>query len=152
MDLTKTVIKPIKVIARHDSIHGFLQEYNNVSQDVFLLEGELHLGRKPGFLLYTTEEARDNFARIVLQDVRASERVHALAEKAVSRMNTVNDGSTWMAAHMRRGDCKRFFIRVLCSLLISLQVTTLGWAMEAKIEGMHGFYYRGPSTDNMAQY
>jgi hypothetical protein len=116
MDLTKTVIKPIREVARHDSIHGFLQEFKNVSQNVFFLEGEIHLGRKPGFLLYTTEEARDDFARIVLQDVRASSRVHALAEKVVSRMNNVNDGRTWMAAHMRRGDCKRFFIWPLCSL------------------------------------
>jgi hypothetical protein len=108
MDYTKAVIKPIREVARHDSIHGLIQEYKNVTQDVFLLEGEIHLNRKPGSLFYTTEEARDDFARIVLQDVRASERVHALAEKVVLRMNGLNDGRTWMAAHMRRGDCKHF--------------------------------------------
>ena len=108
MDYTKTVVKPIRVVARHDSIHGFIQEFKNVSQDVFLLEGVIHLGRKPGFLFYTTEEARDVFARIVLQDLRTSDRVHALAEKVVSRMSRLNDGRTWMAAHMRRGDCKLF--------------------------------------------
>jgi hypothetical protein len=108
MDYTKSVITPIREVARHDSIHGFIQEYKNVTEDVFLLEGEIHLGRKPGSLFFTTEEARDDYARIVLQDVRASERVHALAEKVISRMNRFNDGRTWMAAHMRRGDCKCF--------------------------------------------
>jgi hypothetical protein len=108
MDYAKTVINPIRQVVRHDSIHGLIQEYKNVTQDVFLLEGEIHLNRKPGSLFYTTEEARDDFARIVLQDVRASERVHALAEKIISRMNRFNEGRTWMAAHMRRGDCKRF--------------------------------------------
>lgn len=106
MDFTKTVARPTRMVARHDKLHGYIQEYKNVTADVLLLEGEVHLGRKGGFMFYTTEEARDNFARIVLQDLRASERVLRLARKVISRMDTNNERRTWMAAHMRRGDCE----------------------------------------------
>jgi hypothetical protein len=116
MEYAKTVVNPTRQVARHDSIHGLIQEYENVTQDVLLLEGGVHHRRKPGSLFFTTKAVRDGFARIVLQDVRASERVHALAEKVISRMNRLNDGRSWMAAHMRRGDCKRLLTGVLCSL------------------------------------
>jgi tRNA(Ile2) C34 agmatinyltransferase TiaS len=114
--MTKSVAIPIREVTRHDRIHGLVQEYKDVTQDVLLVEGEIHDGKRPGFVFFTTDEARDKFARIVLQDVQVSERVHALAQKAVWRMNQFNDGRTWMAGHMRRGDCKRFLTRVLCSL------------------------------------
>jgi hypothetical protein len=108
MVMTKSVAIPIREVARHDRIHGLVQEYKDVTQDVLLSEGELHDGKRPGFLFYTTEEARDKFARIVLQDMRVSGRVHALAEKVMWRMSRFNNGRTWMAGHMRRGDCTRF--------------------------------------------
>lgn len=106
MDYTKTVIKPIKEVTRYDRIHGFVQDYAHISQDVVLIEGEIHLGRKPGFMFYTTEAGREKFARIVLQDLRVSERVSTLAKKVIARMSALNDRRTWMSAHMRRGDCK----------------------------------------------
>lgn len=106
LDFTKAVISPIKQIARYDKIRGLGYEYDDVIQDILLIVGEIHLNRKPGFMRFTTEEARDRFARIVLQDLQVSERVVNLAEKVISRMNRNTEGRSWMAAHMRRGDCK----------------------------------------------
>ncbi|KAG8806486.1 hypothetical protein FRC17_004968, partial [Serendipita sp. 399] len=117
MDFTKTVVNPIKQTARYSTLRAWRGDFINVKEKVMLLEGEVHLGRKPGFVRYTTKEARYDFARIVLHDIRPPPNVVALAIEADRRMNKVNDGRAWMAAHMRRGD----FVK-------------LGWMMEASIE------------------
>ncbi|KAG8755718.1 hypothetical protein FRC14_003711 [Serendipita sp. 396] len=117
MDFTKTVVKVMKQTARVSNLRPFAEDFLHVKEDVMLLEGEVHLGRKPGFVRFTTAEARDALARIVLYDIRPPANVLALAIEADRRMNKVNDGRAWMAAHMRRGD----FVH-------------LGWMMESSIE------------------
>lgn len=106
MDMTKTVTKPSRQVARKASIRGFVQDFYHIRAKILLIEGEVHLYRKPGFLRFTTIEGRDKLARITLQDIHPTERALNLADKIIKRMHALNDGRSWMAAHMRRGDCK----------------------------------------------
>lgn len=117
MDYTKTVIKPTTQVARKSSLRGLVQDFGHVQQKVLLIEGEIHLGRKPGSLRFMTEAGRDNFTKIVLHDIHVTERVLNLARKVIERMDELNKGRSWMAAHMRRGD----FVQT-------------GWVMENTIQ------------------
>ena len=40
--LHKSVAKPLKQIGRRELLHGFVDEYRDVIEDVILLEGETH--------------------------------------------------------------------------------------------------------------
>ncbi|TFY57376.1 hypothetical protein EVG20_g8576 [Dentipellis fragilis] len=113
MDYTKTVVDPVRQVAPRGTIRGLVEEYKDIKDDVLLLAGETHLGRKPGALRFTTTATRADFARIVLFHLHAVDKVFALAEKLDNRMSRLTEGRLWMGAHMRRGD----FVR-------------LGWAME----------------------
>lgn len=104
VDLTKDVVTPIRKVAPYTKLRGFIEDYANLDHDVVLLEGEIHLNRKPGSLYFTTVEGRDNFATIVLRDLQPSEEVRNLAKRIVKRMDSFNQGRHWVAAHMRRGD------------------------------------------------
>lgn len=126
MDWTKTVVEPIKQVARYSAIRGFIDDFAWVSQDVMLLEGELHLGRKPGFVKYTTVHARDSFARTVLYDINPSQRVKSLAAKVVKRMDELNHGRLWLAGHMRRGDCEFHFASLDRRLSLSSRQCRMG--------------------------
>ena len=46
-ELDKTIIRPVKQVAPRSSIRGFKDDYYHVDTDVVLLEGEVHVGRKP---------------------------------------------------------------------------------------------------------
>ena len=46
-DFDKTVIQPIRQVVPRSSIRGFMDDYYHVDADVVLLEGEVHVGRKP---------------------------------------------------------------------------------------------------------
>jgi hypothetical protein len=106
MEFVKSVVKPIKQVARYSSLRGFIDDYSYVTQDVLLLEGETHLGRKPGGMRFTTPEKREDFARIVLQDIHPPPKVKAFALKLIAKMDKLNNGRLWLAGHMRRGDCE----------------------------------------------
>jgi hypothetical protein len=58
-----------------------------------------------GSVRFTTPQNRDDFSRIVLQQVRPIDKVLDLANQLDQRMLNINGGRMWMAAHMRRGDC-----------------------------------------------
>ena len=45
--LDKTVIQPIKQVVPRSSIRGFKDDYYHVDADVVLIEGEIHVDRKP---------------------------------------------------------------------------------------------------------
>jgi hypothetical protein len=47
MDYTKTVVDPIRQVAPRSQIRGFVEDYSPVKAEVLMLEGEIHLGRKP---------------------------------------------------------------------------------------------------------
>ncbi|KIM22748.1 hypothetical protein M408DRAFT_28494 [Serendipita vermifera MAFF 305830] len=117
MEYIKSVVNPIKHVARYPSLRGLKDDFHHVNQDVLLLEGEVHLGRKPGSVRFTTPEARDRFARTVLHDVIPPPKVKELALRIIKRMNDLNKNHLWLAGHMRRGD----FVNV-------------GWAMEGTIK------------------
>jgi len=106
MDFAKDVVKPIRRIAPYATLRGFVEDYAGLEHDIVLLEGEIHLGRKPGSLHFTSIKSRDYFATMVLRDVRPSEEVRTLAKRVVERMHRLSNGRHWMAAHMRRGDCE----------------------------------------------
>ena len=63
--------------------------------------------------------------------MRLIDNILTLAERISDRMFALNGGRLWMAAHMRRGDCKLVSIQIRIRLLTAMSVTTLGWAMEA---------------------
>jgi hypothetical protein len=46
-DLEKTVTQPIRQVVPRSSIRGFKDDYYHVDTDVVLIEGEVHLWRKP---------------------------------------------------------------------------------------------------------
>lgn len=117
MEMTKTVVEPIRQVAPRSMLRGWVDQFYDKTEDVLLLEGEVHLERKPGFMRFTTTEARDQMGRIVLYDLRPPANVRDLAALVISRMDRVNHGRAWMAAHMRRGDFDR-----------------LGWAMEKTLQ------------------
>jgi hypothetical protein len=113
MDYVKHVVNPIRQVAPRGSIRGYVEDYYRFTEDVLLLRGEIHYERKPGGLRFTSEAARDTFARIVLFQMHATDRVKELAASMAQRMQELVGGRMWMGSHMRRGD----FIR-------------LGWAMQ----------------------
>ncbi|KZP31372.1 hypothetical protein FIBSPDRAFT_724960 [Athelia psychrophila] len=117
MDYVKHVATPVKQVAPRNMIRGFVDEYDHSDADVLLLAGELHLGRKPASLRFTTPEGRDKFSRLVLHELRPIDKVFELAELLDERMLALNSGRMWVAAHMRRGD----FVKA-------------GWVMEKSIE------------------
>ena len=47
MDYAKTVVNPIKQIAKRSTIRGFKDDYYHLDADVVVLAGETHLYRKP---------------------------------------------------------------------------------------------------------
>ncbi|KAF8126161.1 hypothetical protein EV363DRAFT_1174586 [Boletus edulis] len=113
-DFVKDVVLPIPEAAPRDRIRGLYEDFYNVSARVLLMRGELHLGRKPGFLYFTSAAGRTRFTQTVLYDMPLIDDILSLAERISNRMFAMNEGRLWMAAHMRRGDFAR-----------------LGWAMDA---------------------
>ncbi|KAG8903163.1 hypothetical protein FRB99_003664 [Tulasnella sp. 403] len=118
MDYLKSVVEPIKQVAPLSRLRGWVDDYDQVDADILVLEGETHLGRKPGGMRFTTVSARDDFARAVLHSLHPVAKVRDLAQKIYERMRAKVDGRMWMAAHMRRGD-----------------FVTIGWAMEKTLQG-----------------
>ncbi|KAG8846768.1 hypothetical protein FRB96_001793 [Tulasnella sp. 330] len=117
MDYLKSVVQPIRQLTPINRIHGWLDEYSSVTDDILVIEGEIHLNRKPGGMRFTTIKGRDDFARGVVWGLRPTQRVRDLAAKVHDRLLDRMDGRMWMAGHMRRGD-----------------FVTTGWAMENTIE------------------
>ncbi|KAG9045288.1 hypothetical protein FS837_006553 [Tulasnella sp. UAMH 9824] len=106
MDYLKSVVQPIKQVAPLRWVKGWYEDYKDQDTDIVVLEGETHLGRKPGGMRFSSVEARDDFARTVLYGLRPIDVVRNLAEKVAQRMKDRNNGRMWMAGHMRRGDSK----------------------------------------------
>ncbi|KAF9520537.1 hypothetical protein BS47DRAFT_1287025 [Hydnum rufescens UP504] len=108
MDFLKSVTEPIRQVAQRSSLRGLVDDYDHYTEEVLLLEGEVHAGRKPGFLRFSTLEERVRFADLVLYGFRPIPQITRLADRIAARMLAVNDGRMWMAGHMRRGDFVRY--------------------------------------------
>ncbi|EJD55335.1 hypothetical protein AURDEDRAFT_140927 [Auricularia subglabra TFB-10046 SS5] len=106
-ELFKAPVYPIREAAPHGRMRGFAEYYAKNDEDVILLAGETHLYRKPGGLRYTSVAARDNFARLVLRDMKYRDQVDELAAVLERRMRDKVGGRMFLAAHMRRGDFAR---------------------------------------------
>ncbi|KAG8701332.1 hypothetical protein FRC09_005427 [Ceratobasidium sp. 395] len=106
-DWMKSVVDHMLQVAPRSQLRGLVEDYDWVDTEVLLLEGEVHLDRKPGSLLFTSMPPRDAFARTVLFDLRPLEAFHSLALKIHSRLEARVEGRMWMGAHMRRGDFLR---------------------------------------------
>ncbi|KAG8903164.1 hypothetical protein FRB99_003665 [Tulasnella sp. 403] len=117
MEWHKSVVDPIRQVTPLSRTMGWIERYKHMTMDILVLDGETHLGRKPGNLRFTTPEARDDFARAVLYSLHPTPTVWRLAEKIAKRISDKVEGRMWMAGHMRRGD----FVRE-------------GWVMEKTIE------------------
>lgn len=117
MDYVKWVVHPQIEVAPIKNVRGFVQQFGNLTQDVVVLKGEIHLGRKPAGMRFTTIEPARRFATTVLRDLRSTPAVRNLALRLIDRIDSINDGRLWLAAHMRRGD----FVQH-------------GWAMEGTVE------------------
>ncbi|KAG1884440.1 hypothetical protein F4604DRAFT_1574879 [Suillus subluteus] len=112
-DATKDVVVPIREAAPRNLLRGLYEDFGFIEQDVVLLRGEVHSGRKPGALKFTTLESRERYTQTVLYDFRLTDNVIELADQLSNRMVEKAGGRMWMGAHMRRGD-----------------FATLKWAME----------------------
>ncbi|KAG1744265.1 hypothetical protein EDB19DRAFT_1632903 [Suillus lakei] len=116
-DATKDVVVPIRQVTPRSLLRGLYEDFGFIEQDVLLLSGEVHLGRKPGALKFTTHESRERYTQTVLYDFRLTDNVIELADQLSNRMVEKASGRMWMGAHMRRGD-----------------FATLKWTMESSFE------------------
>ncbi|VDB91199.1 unnamed protein product [Peniophora sp. CBMAI 1063] len=103
-DDSKAVIELTRHVAPRSYIRGWYDDYANVKARVLLLEGEVHNGRKPGTMRFTTIPALKEFQRNVLYHLQPPQAVQDLAAALAARMAEKTDGRLWMGAHMRRGD------------------------------------------------
>lgn len=61
------------------------------------------------------------YSQTVLYDMQLIDGIRALAARISDRMYALNDGRLWMAAHMRRGDCKHVSVLIHIRLLTIVQ-------------------------------
>lgn len=105
-DDSKVVIELARHVAPRSYIRGWQDDFANVKARVLLLEGEVHGGRKPGSMRFTSLPALEEFQRDVLYRLQLPQAVKDLAAALAARMTKKTRGRLWMGAHMRRGDCK----------------------------------------------
>ncbi|KZV61940.1 hypothetical protein PENSPDRAFT_270835 [Peniophora sp. CONT] len=104
LDLAKPVVEPILQAVPRSAIHPWKEEYEHIDRDVLLLAGEIHNGRKPGSIRFTTQEALKEFQHYVLHDMVPIDAIQNLANHIADRMSERTQRRLWMGAHMRRGD------------------------------------------------
>ncbi|VDB91195.1 unnamed protein product [Peniophora sp. CBMAI 1063] len=104
LDLAKPVVEPILQAVPRSAIHPWREEYEHIDSDVLLLAGEIHNGRKPGSIRFTTREALEEFQHYVLHDMVPINAIQGLADRIAGRMRERTQERLWMGAHMRRGD------------------------------------------------
>ncbi|EIW86739.1 hypothetical protein CONPUDRAFT_78988 [Coniophora puteana RWD-64-598 SS2] len=104
MDFVKHVASPVKEAVPRHYLRGWADDYAMIDTEVLVLAGETHLYRPPGQMRFTTTQSQENFARAVLHEIVALDKVYDLARKLDFRISEMNDGRAWVASHMRRGD------------------------------------------------
>jgi hypothetical protein len=55
---------------------------------------------------FTEDQARANYASMILHVFLQPQPILALGEIIAARMHQLNGGRLWMGAHIRRGDCE----------------------------------------------
>ncbi|KZT59687.1 hypothetical protein CALCODRAFT_466636 [Calocera cornea HHB12733] len=104
IDLIKHVTEPIRQVAPTKMLRGLYDDVNNINDEVLLLEGEVHLWRKPGSLRFTTSAARSNFQSIVLHSMQPHPRVREIGDLMARHLTEKVGGRMYFAGHLRRGD------------------------------------------------
>ncbi|KAH7921547.1 hypothetical protein BV22DRAFT_1019122 [Leucogyrophana mollusca] len=107
MEYVQDVVNPIRQATARQHLRGLQEDYGHLTDDVVFLRGEVHWGRKPGALRFTTAATRDKYSDMVLHQIRMTDNVLQLAERLDSRMMNITGGRMWMCGHMRRGDFAR---------------------------------------------
>ncbi|KIJ67623.1 hypothetical protein HYDPIDRAFT_84420 [Hydnomerulius pinastri MD-312] len=108
MEYVQNVVNPTLHAVPRDIIRGFQEDFGKFTADVVLLKGEVHNGRTPGSMRFTSSQGRASHTDLVLHRMKPTDKVLELATLLDSRMSEKTEGRMWMGAHMRRGD----FIRV----------------------------------------
>ncbi|KAH7104769.1 hypothetical protein BKA62DRAFT_693344 [Auriculariales sp. MPI-PUGE-AT-0066] len=106
-EMFKAPIFPIMQAVSRIRVRGWREFYGRVTDDVFLMTGEVHLRRKPGGMRFLRKSDRDDFARIVLHDMVYNDEIHELADILERRMRDRVEGRHFLAAHIRRDDFLR---------------------------------------------
>ncbi|KZO97527.1 hypothetical protein CALVIDRAFT_536116 [Calocera viscosa TUFC12733] len=107
-DMTKTVAAPSSYLVDPSRSASFTKEFGGLKARILHLEGEIHMGHPPGGLYFSTPQAANAFATMVVRDVRPVPEVEQLGERLAQRMSERVQGRMWFAAHMRRGDFVRY--------------------------------------------
>ncbi|KAF8321613.1 hypothetical protein DL93DRAFT_2051313 [Clavulina sp. PMI_390] len=103
-EFSKAVNNPVTEAAPIELMRGFANDFARYTEDVLLVEGEIHSNRKPGFMAFASAEARDAYQNLVLKGIVHPPAIQALANAVADHMIAMNCGRAWMAAHWRRGD------------------------------------------------
>lgn len=82
-------------------------------------------------MYFTSATSRARFSQTVLYDMPLIDGILSLAERINDRMLAISSGRLWMAAHMRRGDCKLYVHSHSQEVTHRCSVERYGWAMEA---------------------
>ncbi|GJJ13798.1 hypothetical protein Clacol_008055 [Clathrus columnatus] len=106
-EFAKSVVPSTREILPRSHVRGWVEDFT-MDVDVLLLEGEIHLERKPASLRFATSAARDNYTHFVLSYMQPTSPLILLSEKLAKRMTRLSHGRGWFSTHMRRGD----FIRI----------------------------------------
>ncbi|KAH7921544.1 hypothetical protein BV22DRAFT_1019154 [Leucogyrophana mollusca] len=107
MEFVQDVVNPIRQATARHHLRSLLDDYGHLTEDIVFLKGEVHSGRKPGALRFTTMAARDRYSDLVLHHLRLTDNVLQLAQRLDGRMSNITGGRMWMCGHMRRGDFAR---------------------------------------------
>jgi|HubBroStandDraft_3_1064219.scaffolds.fasta_scaffold1044293_1 hypothetical protein len=74
---------------------------------------------------FTEDLSRKRFTSKVVHSFIPPQKVFDLAKVLSSRMRLLTEGRMWMAAHMRRGDCKYLFCtRTQAERMLTLSIPT----------------------------
>ncbi|KZT58173.1 hypothetical protein CALCODRAFT_540247 [Calocera cornea HHB12733] len=107
-DMTKSVASPSSYLVEPSRTLAFSQEFGGLDARVVHLEGEIHMGHPPGGLYFGTAQAANDFATMVVKDMRPAREVEELGKRLARKMSERVQGRMWSAAHMRRGDFVRY--------------------------------------------
>ncbi|EJT97137.1 hypothetical protein DACRYDRAFT_102540 [Dacryopinax primogenitus] len=107
-DMTKTVSTPSSHLIDPSAAQSWTMQFAGLEERIVHLEGEMHMGHPPGGLYFTTAQAANDYATMVVSDVRHVREVELLGERLAEKMYERVGGRMWSAAHMRRGDFIRY--------------------------------------------
>ena len=95
MDFLKSPVNPVTQVAKESTLRGLYEDGHEQNAKIFHIEGEIHLYRRPGSVRFTSPDARENFKKIILQDMKPLPRLYQVATVVDERMREMNAGRAW---------------------------------------------------------